>query len=750
MLQKIEEFLGKYPNFYQIFLPIIITIISSFLALFLLKIPQKYIQKHKKIDFLFKKRQFLQNTVYLKRELEIQEIIQELIKVQKLTIVYGAVGRGKTIMLKKLHDIIIDKNEKFFHFSLYIDLDKKNLLEELEKVSELKISSPLDFYNWIKSLLGRKKCLIILDNIAQAQYTDVINFFLDNYHNRYKIIMGLNYINPNESSRIEIKNFNTKQVAELAKLRRLDIDESNLSRVFTLTQGIPVYVDYLFKENNHLDNYELMDVISSQLANCSSAEKDILQIIALNKILYYDFTKNLFSSFGTDLIMSLSSRGLIQFDTTTNCIKLNSLIAEQYLSHLKNEEVYKKLSNYYKIHSKENFLELSLLQLITIHEEDYPIFLKILEMLYSKEEYQYLLYLGETILHKDVQPLFDFNIIIDHFFNYFISSLLKVGDYNYANDIIAKIDNNSIFDSELTYRNIKAEAISYRINYCDLLHLTNSFQESIDNLELLIETSRLTIDQKERCEYLILHCKRHIGNDLSNVSNEFYTLYDSSQNVYFKIRSLYSAFSINMFQGKKQIKENFEDMKNIIDNLNPNNEVLLFAQRHYAIYYRKFCGDLDKAESLLIQNIKDLESSKLRILYDYYFEAGELYRERFHTHPSQKTYKTSFEFYEKAIEFSKNVGDTNLYHNAMIGRILLQAQGFQITQEDLDFILQACETESILNKVQFQLVYYYLSRDYKILKKLSDYANKLGYYSTSAIANKLSEKQLCFIPLTVM
>ena len=218
----------------------------------------------------------------------------------------------------------------------------------------------------------------------------------------------------------------------------------------------------------------------------------------------------------------------------------------------------------------------------------------------------------------------------------------------------------------------------------------------------------------------------------------------------FKIRSLYSSFSIDMFQGNKHLKRKFKEMKNIIDSLHPSDEVLLFAQRHYVIFYRKCCNDLEKAEKLLIQNIKSLENSKLRILYDYYFEAGELYRERFYICPTKKIYKTSYDFYEKAIEFSKNVGDTNLYHNAMIGRILLQEQHSKVTQEELNFILQATQTQSLLNRVQFQLAYYYLKHEYKMLEQLSEYTSQLGYHNTSNIAKKLSEKQSSFIPLTVM
>lgn len=717
--------------------------------LFLFKIPQKCLQKYKKRQEIFKKKQYIQDRYYLKRELEIQEIIQELVKEQKMTIVYGALGRGKTIILKKLHDSIIDKNEKFLQFSLYIDLEKKNLFEELERITEIKITNPFDFYNWLKSLLGRKKCLIILDNIAPAQYADIINFFLDNFHNRYKIIMGLNYINPKQSSQIEIKNFDAEQVAELAKLRRLDIDEDNLSRVFTLTQGIPVYVDHLFKTNSQSINYELMDVISFQLANCSAAEKDVLQSIALNRVLYYDLTERLFSSFDIGLIISLSSKGLIQFEQTTKNIELNSLIAEQYLLHLKNENVFVKLLEYYKIHRLENFLELSLRVPVEI-KNDYSDFIQILKQLYNDGEYQYLLYLGEIILRNDIQPFFDFDKIIDCFFDCFISSLLKIGDYNYANDMITKITRSNIFDSGLVYRNIQTEAIPYKINYCDLLHLTNSFQEAIDNLEVLMATSTLSSIQQERCNYLILHCKRHIGNDLSQTSKEFRKLSDNSQDIYYKIRSLYSAFSIDMFQGKNHLKRKFEEMKNKIDSLHPSSEILLFAQRHYIIFYRKYCNDLEKAERLLIKNIKSLENSKLRILYDYYFEAGELYRESFYLHPSKQNYKTSYDFYEKAIAFSKNVGDTNLYHSASIGKILLKKQHSKVKQKDLNFILRATQTESMLNKVQFQLVYSYLTHDYDMLAKLSKYANQLEYFDTANIAKRLSEQHSCFIPLTVM
>lgn len=364
--------------------------------------------------------------------------------------------------------------------------------------------------------------------------------------------------------------------------------------------------------------------------------------------------------------------------------------------------------------------------------------------------FQYLLYLGEIILQNGTQTFFDFDKIIDCFFDCFISSLLKIGDYNYAKDIIGKINDCDVFESNLIYRNVRTEAVSYKINFCDLLHLTNSFQDAIENLELLMATSTVSSAQQERCNYLILHCKRHIGEDLSQISKNFRKLSDNSQEIYYQIRSLYSAFSIDMFQGKKHLKRKFAELENKIDSLQPSDEIVLFAQHHYIIFYRKCHKDLEKAEKLLIKNIKSLENSKLRILYDYYFEAGELYREKFYLHPSKKNYKASCDFYDKAIAFSKNVGDTNLYHNAMIGRMLLQEQYTKVTQADLNFIRQAIQTDPLLNKVQFQLAYYYLTHDYNMLEKLSKYARQLEYYDTSTTAQKLSKKRSCFIPLTVM
>ncbi|AUP14274.1 hypothetical protein SaSA201_0567 [Streptococcus agalactiae] len=63
--------LEKYPNFYQIFIPLILSIV-----LFISKIPQRCLQKYKKRRKIFQKKQYLQDSSYLKRELEIQEILQ--------------------------------------------------------------------------------------------------------------------------------------------------------------------------------------------------------------------------------------------------------------------------------------------------------------------------------------------------------------------------------------------------------------------------------------------------------------------------------------------------------------------------------------------------------------------------------------------------------------------------------------------------------------------------------------------------
>ena len=77
------------------------------------------------------------------------------------------------------------------------------------------------------------------------------------------------------------------------------------------------------------------------------------------------------------------------------------------------------------------------------------------------------------------------------------------------------------------------------------------------------------------------------------------------------------------------MKRKFAELENKIDSLQSGNEIVLFAQRHYIIFYRRCCNNLEKAEKLLIKNIKSLENSKLRILYDYYFEKFDEVAEEF-------------------------------------------------------------------------------------------------------------------------
>ena len=89
-----------------------------------------------------------------------------------------------------------------------------------------------------------------------------------------------------------------------------------------------------------------------------------------------------------------------------------------------------------------------------------------------------------------------------------------------------------------------------------------------------------------------------------------------------RIRSIYSAASSKMFQGEINYpyEKAFERIEQIM-NVDENNVTWMpYVARHKAIYEYKICKNIDNAEQILLDTIKLLEVTPLRIKYDIYFE----------------------------------------------------------------------------------------------------------------------------------
>lgn len=328
---------------------------------------------------------------------------------------------------------------------------------------------------------------------------------------------------------------------------------------------------------------------------------------------------------------------------------------------------------------------------------------------------------------------------------YYLKSLLEFGLYDKARDVVDR------YDTQFNLLNINSEiAFEYQYLLVDLDHLTNCFEDAILFSEGLMQktTNKLQI---VKCQYLFAHCLRHVGEELERAYAIFETLINDTDYAddKIRIRSIYSAASIKMFQGEINYpyEKAFEKIEKILCADEKNTMWMPYVARHKAIYELKICKNIDKAEQLLLDTIRMLEVTPLRIKYDIYFELADLYRIKEHnTH----NYKMSIDYYSEAAEFAKRVHDYNLESNAQLGLILLNLKyGYQVDINTLKSIIS--KTRKVGLKINYNNALYiqYLIKKENIPKELVSYWQKMKYSDLLSLLSK-SKSEKGNLKLTVM
>ena len=301
--------------------------------------------------------------------------------------------------------------------------------------------------------------------------------------------------------------------------------------------------------------------------------------------------------------------------------KLISLKSMDFLSEYKNKS-YNQIYMYYK-----NLPDVSYIALVAALKSNFKynkdLIKELLHKQYMDNNFYLLIDIGELEFNGQINPYLREDkecwIYVRY---YYLKSLLELGLYDKAREVVDKTDNQ--FNLLNMNKDIDFE---YQYLLIDLDHLTNYLKDAVTFSKILLEKA-LTIEQRARCQYLYAHCLRHIGEDLNRAFSVFSDLASSDdyKDDKIRIRSIYSAASIKMFQGDINYNYGraFETIEEVICS-DPKNDVWKpYVIRHKAIYEYKICNNFDKAEKLLQQAICLLEVTSLRIKYDIYFELGEI------------------------------------------------------------------------------------------------------------------------------
>ena len=239
-----------------------------------------------------------------------------------------------------------------------------------------------------------------------------------------------------------------------------------------------------------------------------------------------------------------------------------------------------------------------------------------------------------------------------------MESLLKLGEYGLFNNSFTKL---------VVHISRNMSNIDFRFNLliADYFHLTSQYDKSNAIYFMLNNTVQGRLNELE-LKFNLAHNFRHMGK-LSTAKRLFYEIERTADhNNKFYIRAVTSRISIeyfmdNSFKADIALSELFS--------LAEQPEVRFNVYRHIANIYRRTEDGLDKATSLLIESINELNKLPLRIVYDYYFELAECYRQMCRKNISH--YNDAILNYNYALIFAESNHDINLKLCAQFGKALV-------------------------------------------------------------------------------
>ena len=703
--------------------------------------------------------QYLNDEHFVDREMEYIKLLN-LIQNEPDRIIYinGRFGMGKTLFMKMSCDRInfTDKKKWKSYAAFYYNNNRtKTIIQALSnKFCGHSNASVTDISQQLNNATLKKNCILFIDNIYEIdllECTEVAKAFI-NCKKSNQVIIAVD--SNDDDFHICPSKFGENEIKLLAISYNTEIEKEDRKKISILSNGYPVYARYsveAYTKGIKITDYRnLENYIEKLIYSLNDLEKRSLSLIICLSQFLQDGIKEK-AIYGIDnritqpIIKRLSTYSLINVQRNKiYADKLISLKCLDFLSNYKNES-YKKIYQYYKRFSSVSYIAL-FAALKSDFKYDYALIKKILHDQYVNNNFYLLIDLGELEVNGQINSnLYEDKECWIYIRYYYLKALLELGLYNKAREVVDNCDN------QFNLLNINSNiTFEYQYLLADLDHLTNYFQNAISFSQALLKKSS-TIDQKIKCQYLYAHCLRHIGEDLNLAFTVFSDLAKSTsyKNDKIRIRSIYSAASIKMFQKNKNYnyKNSFETINEIICNDDKNEIWKPYVIRHKAIYEYKICKDPYMAEKTLREAINLLEVTSLRIKYDIYFELAEVYR----IYDNKlNNYEKSLAFYSEAEQFAKRVHDYNLQSNSQLGIMLLNLKyGYEINIEMLRTII--IETRNLNLNINYNYAIYikYIIANEAIPKELSLYWKKMQYSDLLFYSSK-SKSEKYNLKLTVM
>lgn len=703
--------------------------------------------------------QYLNDEHFVDREIEYKKL-SNLIQCDPIRIIYikGKLGMGKTLFMKMSCDRINFTHKKRWNFYAafyYNNNHTKTITQALSNKYCGKPDAPVkEISKQLNNATLQEKSILFIDNIYEIdllECSEFANAFINcNKGNQVVIAVDSNndefHICPGQFGENEIELLANSYNIELAKKDRQEISE--------LSNGYPVYARYsveAYTKGVKIIDYQSLELYIEQLiCSLNDLEKISLSlIICLSQLLQDGIEANVLCGIDNrityPIIKKLVTSSLVNlYRDKIYADKLISFKCMDFLSEYRNQS-YNQIYLYYKGLPNTSYIAL-VAALKSNFKYNKVLIKELLHQQYTDNNFYLLIDIGELEFNGQINPYLREDkecwIYVRY---YYLKSLLELGLYDKAREVV---DN---YDNQFNLLNVNDDIdFEYQYLIIDLDHLTNYLKDAVFFSKALLEKAT-TMEQKIKCEYLYAHCLRHIGEDLNEAFFIFSNLAksDKYKNDKIRIRSIYSAASIKMFQGdiNYHYKSSFETIEHIMHSDMKNEAWKPYVIRHKAIYEYKICNNFDKAKKILQEAICLLEVTPLRIKYDIYFELGEIYRI---CDNNADNYDKSLAFYLKAEQFATKVHDYNLQSSSQLGIILLNTKyGQEIDSHVLKTII--IKTHQINLNINYNYAMYvkYVITNETIPKDLIFYWGKMKYSDLLAFSSK-SKSEKCDIKLTVM
>lgn len=703
--------------------------------------------------------QYLNDEHFVDREIEYTKL-SNLIQCDPVRIIYinGKLGMGKTLFMKMSCDrinFIYRKKWKSYAAFYYNNNHTKTITQALSnKFCGNPDASVMDISKQLSNATFRKNSILFIDNIYEIDLLECTEFakaFI-NCNNSNQVVIAVD--SNDEEFDICPGKFGENEIELLANSYNIKIAKNDRQEITEFSNGYPVYARYSVEAYTKgikiIDYRNLENYIEELIYSLNELEKKSLSlIICLSQLLQDGIETKVISGIDNRItrpvIKRLITCSLINLHKDKIYTdKLISLKCMDFLSEYRNES-YNQIYLYYKGLPNNSYIAL-VAALKSNFKYDNTLIKGILHKQYTDNNFYLLIDIGELEFNGLINPYLREDkecwIYIRY---YYLKSLLELGLYDKAREIVDNYDNQ--FNLLNVNNNIDFE---YQYLLIDLDHLTNYLKNAAFFSHALLEKAS-TMEQRVKCQYLYAHCLRHIGEDLNQAFNVFSDLANSAdyKDDKIRIRSIYSAASIKMFQGdiNYHYKSSFETIEHIMYSDAKNEVWKPYVIRHKAIYEYKICNNFDKAEKTLREALCLLEVTPLRIKYDIYFELGEIYRIRDN---NSDNYDKSLAFYLEAEQFATRVHDYNLQSSSQLGIMLLNIKyGYEIDADILRTIITKTHKIDLNINYNYAMYIKYAIINEPIPKETISYWEKMQYSDLLSFSYK-SKSEKCNLKLTVM